>query len=226
MDENSLETGLAKLNALSSVEYHQQLSEIFADEDSEKVVARIGRLVGVLIKEPVAEARQLPTPSERTGAYRAWDLKRETDFNAALASNPQQRELFNKLRLELASEDEWFATISDYILAQEAHHERGFFGLYARALHKYICGDKEIRKRVDDAFKAYSKMGGRIKAPTPEAIVGAGGTTLGVYLIQHIPLLGLAGAPVVAGVVLVLYVLGVSAFCEWSKQIRTEQNER
>jgi hypothetical protein len=226
MDENSLETGLAKLNDLSSIEYHQQLSEVFADEDSERVVARIGRLVGVLIKEPVADARQLPTPSERTGAYRAWDLKMEPDFNAALASNPQQRELFDKMRLELASEDEWFTTISNFILAQEAHHERGFFGLYARALHKYICGDKEIRKKVDDAFKAYSRIGGRIKAPTPEGIVGAGGITLGAYLIQHVPLLGLAGAPVVAGVVLVLYVLGVNAFCEWSKQVRTDENER
>jgi hypothetical protein len=74
-------------------------------------------------------------------------------------------------------------------------HESGFFGLYARTLRKYICGDKAIRKKVDDAFKAYAKMGGALKAPTPEGVVGAGGLTLGVYLVQAVPALGMAGAP-------------------------------
>src|SRR5262249_48638374 len=113
--------------------------------------------------------------------------------------------------------------LTPYQLAVMAHHESGFFGLYARSLRKYICGNKEIRKKVEDSFRAYSRMGGTLKTPTPEGIVGAGGLTLGVYLVQHIPMLGMAGAPVIAGIVLMLYVLGVDAFCAWSDGLTTDE---
>ena len=32
--------------------------------------------------------------------------------------------------------------ISTYQLAQDARYESGFFGLYARVIRKYICGDR------------------------------------------------------------------------------------
>jgi hypothetical protein len=61
---------------------------------------------------------------------------------------------------------------------------------------------------------------------TPERIVGAGGLSLGVYLVQHVPVLGYAGAPVVAGTIVVLYVLGVEAFCEKYRNPREGASER
>lgn len=220
MDEDTIKAGFDELGLLADVEYRQSLSAILADSDKDKVVERIGRLVGVLIKEPFATASDLPIPSHRTAAYRSWQLKDASEFGVVAAASPWQYKLLDNVRVELHS------SITTYQLAQEAYYESGFFGLYARTLRKYICGDKAIRKKVDDAFKAYAKMGGSLKAPTPEGVVGAGGLTLGVYLVQAVPALGMAGAPVIAGVVLILYVLGVNAFCQWSENVRTDETEK
>jgi hypothetical protein len=92
-------------------------------------------------------------------------------------------------------------------------------------LHKYICGDEAIRKKVKDAIKASLKMEGQLNTLTPEAIVGAGGLTLWVYLVQSVPALGMVGAPVIAGIVVILYVLGVKAFCQWSGCSGSDETE-
>ncbi|MCA6111789.1 hypothetical protein [Bradyrhizobium cenepequi] len=91
-----------------------------------------------------------------------------------------------------------------------------------RVVRGYICGDPKIRKMVDDAFKKIGKFG---KAPTPETVVGAGGLTLGAYLVQLIPALGMLGSPVIAALILILYLLGSKAFCGWSSQLKTNENE-
>jgi hypothetical protein len=219
MDDDTIRGGFDELNQLANTEYHQSLADVLADNDKDKVVERLGRLVGVLIKEPFAEAHEVSTPSGRTGAYRYWELKNEGNFDAVAATNPWQYQLFDSVRTEVNP------FVTTYQLAVDAHHESGFFGLYARALRKYICGDAEIRKKVEDAFQAYTKMGGSLKAPTPEGVVGTGGLALGAYLVQAVPILGMAGAPVIAGVVLIIYVLGVHAFCQWTDLLRTVEAE-
>jgi hypothetical protein len=220
MNEDTIKAGFDELDLLADVEYHQPLSDVLAHPDKDKVAERIGRLVGVLIKEPFATASDLTIPSQRTAAYRSWQLKETREFDVVAAASPWQYKLLDNIRAELA------LSITTYQLAQEAYYESGFFGLYARTLRKYICGDANVRKKVDDAFKAYARMGGSLKAPTPEGIVGAGGLTLGVYLVQAVPALGMAGAPVIAGVILILYVLGVSAFCQWSESPRIDEIEK
>jgi hypothetical protein len=218
----AIESGFRELSLLAEVEYHQPIEEVVADNDTTKVAERIGRLVGVAIKKPFANAEYLTTPSFQTHAYRSWHLKEETDFNAAAKVNKTQFELLQRIRDEVKPE------LDTYQLAQEAQNETGFFGLYAQACGKYICGDKEIRKRVEDAFKAYgkAKLGGAIKAPTPEAIIGLGGLTFGAYLVEAFPIFGVAGAPVIAGTVLILYTLGIEAFCKWCSGLRTNELEK
>ena len=108
-----------------------------------------------------------------------------------------------------------FATVID--LARDAHFERGFFGYLALSLQKYICGDAEIRKAIDKNIKQGKAAGFDVKLLTPPQLVQGGGLALGSYLITHIPLLGLVGAPVIAGLVLLLYTIGVDAFCHWVK---------
>ena len=113
-----------------------------------------------------------------------------------------------------------------YSLALDAQYETGFFGYLARNIRRYICGDEKIRKTVENSIREAS--GGKKKIPkiTPELIVGTGGLTLGTYLVQSIPVLGVAGAPVIAAVVVVIYTLGVDAFCEWSSNLRTDKDEK
>lgn len=218
----AIESGFRELGLLAEAEYHQSIGEVVDDNDATKAVERIGRLVGVVIKKPFANVEYMTTPSSRTHAYRSWHLKDESDFNSAANVNKAQYEFLSRIRDEVKPE------LNTYQLAQEAQYETGFFGLYAQACGKYICGDKDIRKRVEDAFKAYAKakFGGAIKAPTPEAIVAYGGLALGAYLVQAIPMLGLAGAPVIAGTILILYTLGVEAFCKWCGGLRTDELEK
>jgi hypothetical protein len=215
-------SGFRELELLSEAEYHQSIEEVLADNDTTRAVDRIGRLVGVMIKKPFANVKYVTTPSFRTHAYRSWDLKDEAAFRSAAAKNKLQSEFLDRIRNEVTPE------LSTYQFAREAQNESGFFGLYAQACGKYICGDKKIRKKVDDAFKAYtkSKMGGAIKAFTPEGLVGAGGLTFGAYLIEAHPIFGMAGAPVIAGMILILYTLGIDAFCEWWPGLRTDEVEK
>jgi hypothetical protein len=111
-------------------------------------------------------------------------------------------------------------------LCLDAYQERGFFGYFARVLRKYICGDKQTRKLVDKAIKAATKSGSKVPPLTPEAIVASGGCALGVILIERIPMLGMVGAPVIGATVLILYSLGVEAFCQWSQYLDTADDER
>ncbi|WP_439402669.1 hypothetical protein ACNJYA_09720 [Bradyrhizobium sp. DASA03068] len=215
----AIEFGFRELGLLAEAEYHQSIEEVVAGGDKEQVAARIGRLVGVVIKKPFANVEYMTAPSSRTHAYRSWHLKDKSDFDAAAKMNKAQHDFLNTIR------DEVKPGFNTYQFAQEAQNESGFFGLYAQACGRYICGDKKIRARVAAALKA-AKLGGVSKALTPEAIVGAGGLTLGAYLVEALPIFGMAGAPVIAGLILILYTLGIEAFCKRSGDLRTDELEK
>jgi len=226
MDTETLEGGFKELDELSQAEYRETLAEVLTDQISEHCRAiRLGRLVGVLLKQPFAEPETLTHPSFPTGAYRAWRLVDAGKFQL-LATTTWQYKVLEQMQRDLSSEERQLAHYSLYQFAVDAQHERGFFAFFALTLRKYICGDKRIRNRVEDALKALGKAGGAKVPPiTPETIVGAGGLILGVYLVQNIPILGMVGAPVVAALVVILYALGVDAFCQWSANLRTAEDE-
>jgi len=105
-----------------------------------------------------------------------------------------------------------------HALALNVHHERGFFSYLARSTTKYICGDARIRKDFKKAVDEAKKSGINLNATSPEFIVGSAGLSLGLMLVQYVPILGVVGAPVIAGFVLILYRIGVDAFCDWSRE--------
>lgn len=220
MNETLLLEGFRQLNDLAKAEYHSGIEQILAQPDSDRSRDQLGRLVGVLLKEPFAEATTLTTPSPRTGAYRSWHLQDEARFNAAAST--WQYKMLDSLRQ--SNTQQRFE--STYLLAQDAQYESGFFAYLARDLRRYICGDKVIRARVANAIRAGSALGTKLPNLTPEGIVGAGGLALGAYLVQVIPILGLAGAPVIAAIVVILYRIGVDAFCSWTDGIRTGDTEK
>lgn len=226
MNEAVVAAGLTELNSLAQAEYREPLDSVLADPDSKHAAIRIGRLVGVLLKEPFAIPHELPEPSEFTVAYRAWHLVGPDEFAAPDRAATWQRKALLQMRYELAAEDPNLATMTEYNFAQYACHEVGFFGFFARTLRRYICGDPELKKKIDAALKRAAKADQRMPELTPEMIVGAGGLTLGVVLVQNIPFLGIVGAPAVAAVVVILYSLGIDAFCEWSKSLRTDEDEK
>lgn len=223
MNASEIEGGLRELGELAVDEYHESIGEVLAGPNA---ATRLGRLIGILIKQPMADPVNLDTPSHRTRAYRAWNLKNNDDFRAAKAGDEWQFRLLDQIRVELAPEVPYIGQMTTYELANFAQDELGFFGLFGQSVRKYLCGDPDMRRKVDLAFSDVTRTNGKIKVPTPEALVGAGGLTLGTYLVQAVPVLGVAGAPVIAGLVLLVYLLGMDAFCVWLAQIRTDEDEK
>ena len=224
VDEAALKKGFEDLDDLAKVEYHQTLAEVASATDATQSAVRVGRLVGVILKEPFATSADLKVPSHRTAAYRSWTLDDETKFNELTAQ--WQYAALGEMRRELVSEDPYIQDWSTYEFASFAQDEKGFFGYFARALRRYICGDAEIRRKVEEALKESAKAGNKTQAVTPEVIMGSGGLALGVFLVGAVPLLGMVGAPVIAAIVVILYRLGAEGYCDWANQLRTDEDEK
>jgi hypothetical protein len=104
-----------------------------------------------------------------------------------------------------------------WLSRKEAHYERGFFGFLSRSVHRYICNDPKLRKEIDKHVRAGKTVGFNVKVLTPEQLVQGGGVALASFLIVHAPILGMVGAPVIAGFVLLFFRIGADAFCDWSR---------
>ncbi len=60
VDEAALKQGFEELHKLSEEEYRQPLAEVASDADATQSAVRVGRLVGVILKQPFAESVKLP----------------------------------------------------------------------------------------------------------------------------------------------------------------------
>jgi hypothetical protein len=100
-------------------------------------------------------------------------------------------------------------------LAEHAYYERAFFGLLAQSAAKYIRGNPALRAQIDKSIADAKAQGFTTKRLAPDVLVQTGGLTLATILIAHIPILAVAGAPVIAGFVVVLYSIGSDAFCQY-----------
>ena len=222
MNEAQLEEGFTELQKLAKGDYHQSLEEVLSDHDERTAFMRLGRLIGVSLKQPFATPMPMRSVEDsRSPSYRGWELARDRFRRPDVQQTWQYRTL--EALLHEAPDGRRFASVEQ--LADDAHYERGFFTYLARSAHKYICGDPAIRKEIDKHVRAAKKAGFSTKHLTPEVLVQAGGLALGAYLVAHIPVFGFVGAPVVAGFVLVLYSIGSDAFCKYLED-RFEDTER
>src|SRR5215469_3041879 len=173
--ELALREGFSTLEQLADDEYHLPLSK-FGEPDTPPglVLQRVGRLIGVAMKQPFATPVELPSPSHHSRAYRTWRLS-ESNFDSPLLRDTWQ---FQTLDAIWRSQDAGRKFKSVAHLAREAHHEYGFFGILSRVLSKYICGDPKVRKKIETEIKKGQKAGIPISVITPETIVQAGGVGL------------------------------------------------
>ena len=213
MNESDLISGLNDLDQLARVDYRKSLPALFNDQPEGEAVRQLERLIGVSLKAPFAEPEVLLHPSAYSQAYRGWNLD-EQKFASPEAASTWQYHTLEAIWREPENAQQ-FSTLIE--LARYAHNERGFFGYLAQSLQKYICSNPEIRKVIKDSVKHGEAAGFNVKLLSPEQLVQAGGLALGSYLIAHVAILGLVGAPVIAGVVLLFYTIGVDAFCSWAK---------
>jgi hypothetical protein len=209
MNKKELLDGLKELDELSQGDYRQSLGDLVEKAPDLEAVGRLSRLIGVSLKLPFAEPVELDFPSVTSHAYRAWELI------PARLDRPMNSSLWQARTLVYLWQGSAYSSWQS--LAIDAHHERGFFRCLAQSVQKYICADPKFRKKIETSIKKGAASGFNVKVFTPEQLVQAGGVALASLLITHVPVLGLVGAPVIAGLVLLLYSIGIDAFCQWLK---------
>jgi hypothetical protein len=111
-------------------------------------------------------------------------------------------------------EEGWPPTV--YVFADYLQFESGFFAYLATSTRKYICGDPALRQKIDAEVKASLPGGGAVQLLTR----GAASTMVATTLVQLVPWLAVAGAPLIAGLVLLIMSIGLDAFCDWSVQFQ------
>ena len=205
-----LRQGLAELDRLAQIDYDESLLKVTSSksDDPEIKLLRLGRLLGVAMKEPFSQSRPRPRRTRDARSGRAWTLRPDVLLNDKAVRTTWQ---YSTLRAMAAE-----SNISPSEMAQRLRRERNFFGYLFLSVHKYVCGDAIVRKQVADNVEAAKKSGINLRVQDPEVIVSAGGLALGSYLVSVVPILGFVGAPVIAGLVLLLYTIGVDAFCNWA----------
>jgi hypothetical protein len=217
-----LKQGLQKLDDLAVADYHEPLTKVASADNPKAVFDRVGRLVGVTLKEPFAEPKELARPSPYTGSYRGWELVPNRFADPDVQSKWQYRTLEALLREEPES---GYDAVSVEHLAMRAQHERGFFGYLARSAAKYIFGNTALRAQIDKSIADAKAHGFTTKHLAPDVLVQAGGLTLATILIANIPILAVVGAPVIAGFVVVLYSIGSDAFCQYMLDLAADKEK-
>lgn len=213
---DSLTNGLDKLGKLSKEEYDLDLNQLVKGAaDDEMSLQRLSRLVGVALKEPFAKPHKMEPSVSATGAYRTWALDKTT-FDSDVVKALWQYSLLDELRTE-----NWIPELRKYRpesvqqLAENAMYERGFFWYVAKSAREYICGDKVREKQVQAAVDEVQRYGGAAAIVSRDSLVGAAAMGLAAALIQAIPWLSAAAAPILTGLVIVVCTVGIKGYCEW-----------
>jgi hypothetical protein len=216
MDLHELEQGTATLASLSVEEYGMNLEMLLGQQNEDARFQRLSRLIGIVLKEPFAEPIYLDNPSPEIGALRAWNLI-DARLSESSKLNTWQYKTLDKLRTngDLTQELGWIPSTT-YELAVKAQHERGFFGYLAISIRKYLCRDSKLRAEIEANVEEARRSGFDVKTMAPDVIVSSAGLALGSLLVQSVPILSTVGAPVIAGLVLIIYNIGLDAFCSWT----------
>ncbi len=214
MDEPQLTATLQRLDDLSRNEYRKSLAEVATTGDEQEQLDRLGRLVGVIMKQPFAKPFHSDTPSARTGAYRGWELNGEAFGDETLLGTWQYQTLA-ALRQDKHVIDNLGWQPQDVAhLAWDAQYERGFFAYLVVACREYLC-NPQVRQEIDGQVQAARQAGFDVR--DPNTLVGTGAGAIGTILVQNVPILGLVGVPVIVLLTIIICNIGVNAFCQWAR---------
>jgi hypothetical protein len=220
LDEKTFESSLQELDKLAIEEYRASLGDLVKEDNDERRILRLGRLVGVTLKVSFATPVTLDYPSGITGAYRKWEL------NPEAFRNPQVKELDEYKALEMLRTDKGvteglgYEPIDAYDVATVAQSERGFFWYLASSSRGYLCGNTKLRNKINGEIQNAKRSGINLKNINPNLIVASCGLAIGNALVQNVPVLSVVGVPTMAALVLVIYSVGIDAFCQWTSEHR------
>ncbi len=229
--QNAIETGqlrkgLAVLNTLAQEEYHKDLDSILTDQIREQYdrLLRVGRLLGVILKEPFASSVPIVDPEDptqsSTGAYHGWALLDKGAFDAPEKQATWQYEVLETLRKE-----QGIPTVYDF--AVWLQRERGFFTYLAASTCNYISRDPALKQKIGAEAKAGQQDGGAIQLIS----MGTTSTLIATTLTQHVPWLSAVahdptGVGVLSGFVLLIMIIGIGAFCQWTADLQKSDGKK
>jgi len=193
---------------------------------------RLGRLVGVVLKEPFATEFYSDTPSPHTGAYRGWELNEGAFSHKSAALNSMQGRVLDELRQNKhVIEALGYQTADIQELANIAQYESGWFRFLVVACREYLC-NPQVRQEIDGQLQAARNAGFDVR--DPNMLVGSGAAgAIGTILSQKVSKLGSVGAasaedqdhgsdqedrmPVIMLLTIIISNIGLNAFCLWAR---------
>ena len=124
--------------------------------------------------------------------------------------------------LEILRKEKWIPDLREGFepenvqqLAENAMYERGFFWYLAKSARGYICDNKVLEKQLQATVDEVQRHGGAAAIVSRDSLVGAAAMGLATALIQAIPWLSAAAAPILTGLVIVVCTVGIKGYCEW-----------
>jgi hypothetical protein len=223
ISEADVDRVLVSLDEFATEEYGQDVAALFADDDpvrkteyqsmgvrgSADAFWRVGRLVGITIKEPFATAGRIDGRPSQTGARRRWDLNHDLWYEqhpewwqynvlvAYLAEQPRRRELDWLPPKTMPEAEQVWRFLS------EAQNERGVFRAVVKALRPVLCADPN------------KKSLSRISADPVQIVTVGAVTTVANQLAQEVSwLAGDSQHMVTVGISMLIVKYGVDGFCQ------------
>jgi hypothetical protein len=219
LSPEALIDGFRELSALSAKEYKRDLSELLKHgSDKDEVMSSVGRLVGVILKQPLSNEIPLSAPSQVTGAYYTYSLDPQK-VDKVRESRVWQLAVYNEfLEGDRSGENRWDGDLSQMVINLQA--ERSFWFYLVRSLRKYICNNKSLKAKIKSQeadLRRHLPPGSNL-ALAPHAVISASSYPLATTLVASVPVLASASPIVIAGIVAVIATITVDAFCDYSDQ--------
>jgi hypothetical protein len=230
ISRDDVQRALVSLKGLAKEEYGHSIDELFAIEEPVSAVNefdaaamqvlnstdafwRVGRLIGITIKEPFAEGCTLGAQPSQTGAQRRWDLKEGVLGHAH--PNWWQYELIVDFlaNQERTGDFDWLPTpnLSEAErvrrFLEDANSERGVFRAIVIAIRRKICRDR-------DNLPEESASKGKISAEPVDLLAVGSIQIVSAQLGEQVSWLADPRMSVVTtGVALLILRYGVDGFC-------------
>jgi hypothetical protein len=230
ISRDDVQRARASLERLAKEEYGNSIEELFAIEEpvtatnefdatamqvlnSTDAFWRVGRLIGITIKEPFADHCALDARPSQTGALRRWDLKEDVLGHA----HPDwwQYELIVDFLAdqERTGDFDWLPSpnLSDAErvrqFLEDANSERGVFRAVVIAIRRKICRDRDNQPE-----EPTSK--GRISTDPVEILAVGSIQTVAAQLGEQVSWLADPRmSAVTTGVALLILKYGYDGFC-------------
>ena len=201
--------GIADLSLLMQHDYDCSLDDVMLDRDREMTRKRLWRMAGVALKREYSVAERRAPGGSPTRAKYKWVIDRKKLARRVRGKKGDVR--------VLATLDSRQKGESVQSFALRLKYETAFGRVFVKSIHKYICGDAEVNRKVAAFFKKFGlpEMG---KQLTFEQLIKMGANALATYLRDIVPELGLAGQTVVAIVTVAICNLGLRGVCSGTRR--------